>query len=145
MRLQPWLTYALLSAVAASFVAIFGKVGMKHVDSNLATAIRSVVMTVFLLAVCTLMGLWSRLPTLTPRALSMIVLSGLAGAVSWLFYFKAIQLGAVSQVAPIDKLSMPLAVLLAVLLLNDRPTGINWLGIALITLGGYLAALPRPQ
>jgi len=145
MRLQPWLVYALLSALAASFVAIFGKVGMKQVDSNLATAVRSVVMTLFLVAVCSVMGLWSKLGTISGKAIGMIVLSGVAGAVSWLFYFRAIQLGTVSQVAPIDKLSMPLAVLLAVLLLGDRPTGWNWLGVALIAIGGYFAALPRPQ
>jgi transporter family protein len=133
MRLQPWLVYALLSALAASFVAIFGKVGMKQVDSNLATAVRSVVMTLFLLAVCSVMGLWSKLGTISGKALGIIVLSGVAGAVSWLFYFRAI------------KLSMPLAVLLAVLLLGDRPTGWNWFGVALIALGGYFAALPRPQ
>ena len=143
MRLPLWLIYALLSALAASFVAIFGKVGMKQVDSNLATTIRSVVMTLFLLAVCTALGLWSRLHTVSSKALTMIVLSGVAGAVSWLFYFKAIQVGTVSQVAPIDKLSMPLAVLLAVLLLGDRPTGTNWAGIGLIAVGAYLAALPR--
>jgi len=144
MRIPPWLVYALLSALAASFVAIFGKIGMKEVDSNLATTVRSIVMTTFLLAVCSFMGLWSRLSALSPRPILMIILSGLAGALSWLFYFRAIQLGSVSQVAPIDKLSMPLAVLLAVLLLQERPSGMNWLGIALIAGGAYLAALPRP-
>ena len=143
MRLEPWLIYALLSALAASLVAIFGKVGMKEVDSNLATMVRSVVMTVFLAGVCVVLGLFSKLHTVGTRALGMIVLSGVAGAVSWLFYFKAIQVGTVSQVAPIDKLSMPLAVLLAVALLRERPTGVNWVGIALIAVGGYLAALPR--
>jgi transporter family protein len=101
-------------------------------------------MTLFLLAVCSLLGVWSKLHTVSSKALTMIVLSGIAGAVSWLFYFKAIQVGTVSQVAPIDKLSMPLAVLLAVLLLGDRPSGINWLGITLIAGGAYLASLPRP-
>lgn len=145
MRLQPWLLYAFLSALAASLVGIFGKVGMKQVDSSLATAVRSVVMTVFLIAVCSVMGLWSKLGTIGGRAVGMIVLSGVAGAVSWLFYFKAIQLGTVSQIAPIDKLSMPLAVVLAVLLLGERPTAMNWLGVALIAIGAYFAALPRPQ
>ena len=75
----------------------------------------------------------------------MIVLSGVAGAVSWLFYFRAIQIGQVSQVAPIDKLSMPFAVVLAVLILRDRPSVWNWLGVLLIVGGGYLAAMPRGQ
>jgi bacterial/archaeal transporter family protein len=144
MRIPPWLGYALLSALAASFVAIFGKVGMRDIDSNLATTIRSIVMTLFLLAVCAFMGLFSKLSTLSPRPLIMITLSGLAGALSWLFYFRAIQLGSIFQVAPIDKLSMPLAVVLAVLLLQERPTSLNWLGIAMIAAGAYLAAIPRP-
>lgn len=141
---QSWLVYALLSAAAASLVGIFGKVGMQQVDSNLATAVRSIIMTLFLVALCAATGVWNKLPSLNGRAMGMIALSGLAGAVSWLFYFKAIQVGTVAKVAPIDKLSMPLAVVLAVLLLGDRPSVWNWAGVALITLGGYLAALPKP-
>jgi len=134
--------FALLSAASAGLVSIFGKVGMKEIDSNLATSIRSVVMTIFLLALCTATGLWSKLGTLHSKALTMIALSGVAGAVSWLFYFKAIQVGTVSQVAPIDKMSMPLSVVLAVLLLGDRPSRVNWIGILLIAAGAYLAAKP---
>src|SRR5690348_12773244 len=130
-----WLVYALLSAASAAFVGIFGKIGMKGIDSSLATAVRSVVMAVFLLAACTVMGLLNKIPSLHSKALGAIVLSGVAGAVSWLFYFRAIQVGTVSQVAPIDKLSMPLAVLLAVLILGDRPTVANWAGIVLIAGG----------
>lgn len=137
-----WLTYALLSAAAAALVGIFGKLGMKEVDSNLATAVRSIVMSLFLLVVCTSLGVWNRLPTLSGKALGMIVLSGIVGAVSWLFYFRAIQVGTVSQVAPIDKLSMPLAIVLAVMLLGERPSGMNWLGIGLIVVGAYFAAWP---
>jgi transporter family protein len=115
---------------------------MSKIDSSLATIVRSMAMTVFLLIVGMSMRLWPKIPTLTGRAMIAIVLSGIAGAVSWLFYFKAIQLGSVSKVAPIDKLSMPFAVILAVVLLGDRPSGWNWLGIALIVGGAYLAALP---
>lgn len=140
-----WLTYAILSAVAAALVGVFGKIGMKDVDSTLATTLRSVVMTVFLVAVCSVMKLWNRSGSISisSKGLWMIVLSGIAGAVSWLFYFKAIQVGTVSQVAPIDKLSMPLAVILAVIVLGDRPTAMNWAGVGLIAVGAYLAALPR--
>src|SRR4051812_15746697 len=138
-----WLIYAILSAVSAAFVGIFGKLGMEKVDSTLATAVRSVVMTLFLIVACSVIGVWSKLPTLHGKAIWMIVLSGLAGAVSWLFYFRAIQLGHVSQVAPVDKLSMPFAVVLAVLVLGDRPTMVNWLGVVLIVAGGYLASLPK--
>jgi len=138
-----WLLFAILSAVAAAFVGIFGKLGMEKIDSNLATVVRSIVMTLFLLVACTVLGVWTKLPTLHGRAIWMIVLSGVAGAVSWLFYFRAIQLGHVSQVAPIDKLSMPFAVVLAVLILGDRPSGLNWLGVILIVTGGYLASLSK--
>lgn len=140
--MSQWFLYALLAAACAAFVGIFGKVGMQGIDSTLATAVRSVVMTAFLLATCTVIGVWNRIPSLHSKALGMIVLSGVAGAASWLFYFRAIQVGTVSQVAPIDKLSMPLAVLLAVLILGERPSAANWFGIALIACGAYFAALP---
>jgi len=143
MRLQPWLLYALLSAIAASLIPIFGKVGMKDIDSNLATTVRSVIMTIFLLSVCSVMRLWPKVITIDRKSLGMIALAGVAGATSWLFYFRAIQLGSVSQVAPIDKLSMPFGVLLAVMLLGDRPTLVNWAGVVLIVAGGYLASMPR--
>ncbi len=142
-----WLIYALLSAACAAFVGIFGKLGMKDLDANLATTVRSLVMTLFLLLLSTFTGVWGKIPSLQsagPRAWTMIILSGIAGATSWLFYFRAIQVGTVSQVAPIDKLSMPLAILLAVFILGDRPTTTNWLGIALIAGGAYLASMPRP-
>jgi bacterial/archaeal transporter family protein len=140
---QRWLIYALLSAVCAAFVPIFGKVGMKGINDTLATGIRSIIMTVFLLGLCTVMGVWSKLHTITARPLTMIALSGLAGASSWLFYFKALQVGEPTQVAPIDKMSVPFAAILAFLLLRDRPSTLNWVGIIVIAIGAYLAALPR--
>ncbi len=134
-----WLFYALLSAAAAALIPIFAKLGMAGVDSNLATTIRSIVMTLFLVGFCLWYRLGGQLRTVHSRAMTMIVLSGLAGALSWLFYFRAIKIGQVSKVAPIDKLSMPFAILLAALLLGDRPTPLNWLGILLISTGAYLA------
>lgn len=142
MLSQRWFAYALLSAAAAALVGIFGKVGTRGVDPTLATAVRSVVMTLVLLAVCQAVGAWGKLSSLDGRSLGMIALSGLAGAASWLFYFRALQLGTVSQVSPVDKLSVPLAVVLAVLLLGERPTAANWVGIGLVVVGGILAALP---
>jgi transporter family protein len=142
MTPPPWLLYALLSAAAAALVPIFGKLGMKEADDTLATTIRSAIMTAALLIVATAAGSWSKLSTLSARAMTMVTLSALAGATSWLFYFKAVRAGEVSHVAPIDKLSMPLAILLAVLFLGERPSGINWLGVALIAGGAYLTALP---
>jgi transporter family protein len=141
--MKPWLLYALLSAVAAGFVPIFAKIGMSEVDPNLATAVRSIVMTLFLAGVCQFTGAWSKVQSLHGRAILLIVLSGIAGAISWLFYFRAVHVGEVSQVAPIDKLSMPLGIVLAVLILRDRPTLVNWIGVLLIVGGGYLAAMPR--
>lgn len=141
MPQQSWLLYAILSAVAAAFVGIFGKLGMNKVDSNLATGVRSVVMTLFLLGVITAMGLWNKAGELRGWPLYSIVLSGVAGAISWLFYFRAIQLGQVSQVAPIDKLSMPFAVILAVILLHEKFAWYNWLGVAIIVAGAYLASI----
>jgi transporter family protein len=142
MLTQRWLVYALLSAAAAALVGILGKVGMKGIDPTLATTLRSVVMTVFLIGVCAASGAWPKPQSIDGKAAAMIVLSGLAGAASWLFYFRALQAGPVSQVAPIDKLSMPLAVLLAVLALGERPSWANWAGILLIAGGAYLAARP---
>jgi transporter family protein len=143
MPTQSWLIYAVLSAACAALVGIFAKLGMKGIDPTLATAVRSVVMTMLLIGLCTLSGGLARLGTINARAGGMILLSGLAGALSWLFYFRAIQLGTVSQVAPIDKLSMPIAVVLAVLVLGDRPTLINWVGVVVMAGGAYLAALAR--
>jgi transporter family protein len=143
MAAQPWLWYAILSAAAAALVGIFAKVGMAEIDPTLATTVRSVVMTLLLIIVCAFSGGISRLGSISSKAFAMILLSGVAGALSWLFYFKAIQLGTVSQVAPVDKLSMPIAVVLAVLLLGDRPTAVNWIGVVVMAAGAYLAATPR--
>jgi transporter family protein len=140
---QRWLIYAILSALAAAVIPILGKVGMKGVDSNLATGVRSVAQMIFVVIVCTVMGLWAKLPTVSGKAWAATALAGVAGGASWLFYFAALQAGKASQVAPIDKMSMPLAIILAVLILGERPSGLNWLGVALIVAGAYLAALPQ--
>jgi transporter family protein len=135
-----WLLYASLSAACAALIPIFGKLGMSEVNSTLATGIRSVFMTAALAAVVLFTKTYAKTEGLSAKSLSMICLAGLAGAASWLFYFRAIQIADVSKVAPIDKLSMPLGILLAVLLLGERPTWINWVGILLIAAGAYLAA-----
>ena len=140
-----WLLYAILSALAASLVGVFGRLGVQKIDDNLATTVRSIIMSLMLIGFATAIGAWDKLAQLraTPRAMIAIVLSGAAGAASWIFYFKALKLAEVSRVAPIDKLSMPLGVLLAVIFLRERPSMINWLGILLIAGGAYLATLPR--
>jgi transporter family protein len=142
--LPPWLLYAFLSALAASLVGIFGRLGVTKLDDNLATTVRSIMMTLMLLIFATVIGAWDKIGQLrAPRPLIAIVLSGAAGAASWIFYFKALKVAEVSQVAPIDKLSMPLAILLAAIFLHERPSAVNWLGIVLIAGGAYLATLAR--
>ena len=138
-----WLVYALLSAVCAALVGVFGRVGLKDVEPNLATTVRSAVMTVFLVAFLTVTRGWSAFPPLRSTPSLMILLAGVAGAVSWLFYFNALRLAEVSRVAPIDKLSTAIAVLLAVLFLGERPMLLNWLGVALMLGGACLVSL-RP-
>jgi bacterial/archaeal transporter family protein len=138
-----WMIYALLSAACAALVGVLGRVGLKNLEPNLATAARSVVMSVLLLGFLTLTRGWAKLPPLNSRPSLMILLSAAAGAASWLFYFNALRLAEVSRVAPVDKLSTPIAVILAVVFLGERPTLLNWLGVALMVGGAYLVSL-RP-
>ena len=136
-----WIIYALLSAVFAAFVAIFGKIGLKDIDSTLATTIRSVVMAVFLVIVAFSLGKFSALDTLNNKALTFIILSGIAGAISWLFYFLAIKLGPVSAVAAIDRTSIVFVVFLAFMFLGESLTWIKVLGSILIVGGALLMVL----
>jgi transporter family protein len=138
-----WLFYALLSAVAAALTALFGRIGVEGVNSNFATAIRSVVTTVFLLIACTALGVWKHAKwNLGAKSITMITLTGLAGGASWLFYYHALSLsqGKVFRVSSVDKLSVPLAVVLAFTFLGERPLLVNWLGVGLIVAGVYLVA-----
>ncbi|MGL4858532.1 MAG: EamA family transporter [Enterobacteriaceae bacterium] len=141
--MSSWLLYSLLSALCASLVAIFGKIGLQHLDANTATAIRAVIMALFLIGVVVLQGKWSLVSTIISdyKALSFIVLSGIAGALSWLFYFMAIKYGPVSKVAPIDKLSVVFAVILAVILLGEKVSLIAAGGVALIAIGALMVAV----
>ena len=138
-----WLIYALLSAVAAALVAVFGKIGLKEVDANAATAIRAVIMALFLLGVVVVQGKASQMGELFAqrKAIAFIGLSGVAGALSWLFYFLALQNGKVSQVGPIDKLSVVIAVIIAVLFLGEKISWVNAVGVAMIAGGAILVAL----
>ncbi|QBH96840.1 EamA family transporter [Limnobaculum zhutongyuii] len=141
--MSTWLIYALLSAITASLVAIFGKIGLQHLDANTATAIRSIVMALFLVGVVVVQGKLDMIGEIMAdrKALFFIVLSGVAGALSWLFYFMAIKNGTVSQVAPIDKLSVVFAVILAVILFGEKVTLLTGVGIGLISVGALLVAL----
>ncbi|MEP6802044.1 MAG: EamA family transporter [Acidobacteriota bacterium] len=134
-----WLAWAFLSALFAGLTAVLAKVGVKDVDSNLATAIRTVVILVFAWAVA-LFRTHQPLSTVPSRTWLFLVLSGLATGASWLCYFRALQLGDVSKVAPIDKLSVVVAIALAALFLHERLTWQNWVGGALIVSGTIVLA-----
>ncbi|CNH91513.1 EamA family transporter [Yersinia bercovieri] len=141
--MSTWLIYALLSALTASLVAILGKIGLQHLDANTATAIRAVVMALFLVGVVVVQGKFNLVGAILAdkKALLFVVLSGVAGALSWLFYFMAIKNGNVSQVAPIDKLSVVFAVILAFILFGEKISLIAGFGVALITAGALMVAL----
>ncbi|OIK15644.1 hypothetical protein BIV60_08885 [Bacillus sp. MUM 116] len=137
-----WLVFALLSAVSAAFVSIFGKMGLQNIDANTATAIRAIVMAVFLMGVVVFEGNISKIPVILQdkKAILFITLSGIAGAASWLFYFFALKLGKVSQVAPVDKLSVVIATLLAIFIFGEKLSLLNGIGVALIAVGVILTA-----
>ncbi|QNH55166.1 EamA family transporter [Selenomonas timonae] len=141
--MSSWLIYALLSALCAAFVSIFGKVGVAGLDSSAATAVRAVIMAVFLVGVVIAEGHTADLPQVfaDKKALLFVALSGIAGALSWLFYFLALKDGAVTQVAPIDKLSVVFAVVIAALIFGERVSFMHGIAIAMIAAGGLLLAI----
>lgn len=138
-----WLIFALLSAVSAAFVSIFGKIGLKGVDSNTATALRSIIMAIFLVCVTAFQGKLNQISSIIAdkKAFSYIIFSGLAGALSWLFYFIALRYGNVSQVGPIDKLSVVFAVIIAALFLGEKISKLSGFGVLLIAVGAVMIAL----
>jgi len=136
-----WILYALLSAASAAGVAIFGKIGLSGVDTTLATTVRSIVMATFLVFVSASLGKWSGLAALESRTLSFIALSGIAGALSWLFYFFALKNGPAAGVAALDRLSVVFVVILAALFLAEKFTWKTVLGSILITLGAILMSI----
>jgi len=133
-----WLGYALVSAVAAAITAILAKLGVEGVPPTLATAIRTVVVVVFAWAMVIELGEHRALPHVSRRALTFLMLSGLATGVSWLAYFRALQLAPASWVAPIDKLSLPFTIVLAALWLREPVTWKAGVGVALMALGALL-------
>lgn len=133
-----WIGFALLSALAAAGVAIFGKLGIKGVDSTLATTVRAVVMAVFLVIVSAAMGKLQLLGSITNRVLVFIILAGVSGALSWLFYFFALKYGPATGVAALDRLSVVFVLILAALFLGEHLTWKTGLGGLLITLGALL-------
>ena len=138
-----WFYWALLSAIFAALTAIFAKVGIQGVDSDLATLIRTAIIIVVLSAFVAYTGKWANPLELSPKTWLFLGLSGLATGASWLAYFKALQLGHASQVAAIDKFSLVLVALMAVAFLREHPSTQEWLGLGLITSGVLLIALKR--
>jgi transporter family protein len=130
-----WITYALLSALFASLVAIFGKIGIKGVDSNLAVAIRTVIIVIFAWGIVALQGNAGDLFKISKYSYIFIILSAFATGLSWLFYYKALQMGEASRVAPIDKLSIALTIFLAFIVLGEKPSVGNIVGGVLVTAG----------
>ena len=136
--MSAWAIYALLSAFFAALVAIFGKIGIKDVDSNLAVAIRTIIIMLFAWLIVFFQGNASDIFKISKYSMTFIVLSALATGLSWLFYFKALQLGEVARVAPIDKLSIVLTIILAFIFLGETPTLGKILGGLLITAGVFV-------
>jgi len=138
--LNNWQIYALGSAFFAGLTAILAKIGVMNISSDVATFIRTVV-------ICLLLGLWLTLRaewinplTLNSKSLLFLALSGLTTGLSWLLYFRALQIGSASFVVSLDKLSLPIAVILAVLILGEHLIVRQWIGVALMIIGAVLIA-----
>lgn len=130
-----WWTYALLSAFFAALTAVFAKVGIKGVDSDLATAIRTVVILFIAWIIAFAKGTVTGITALSRQNFLFLGLSGIATGLSWIFYFKALQLGKVSQVAPVDKLSVALAIIISVVFLGESLSWKTAIGAVLIIAG----------
>jgi transporter family protein len=141
LNLGSWMVWALLSALFAALTAVFAKVGVRGVDSDLATAIRTGIVFAVLLPAVWLSGKWSNPFALSPKTLLFLALSALATGASWICYFRALQLGDASLVAPVDKLSVVLVAVFAVAFLGERPSLQAWLGIAMVGAGVVVLAL----
>jgi len=140
MSFQSWQIWAVLSAVFAALTAIFAKIGVENINSDLATFIRTIVVLVSFLLLLLATGQFVPPQQISGRTWTFLVLSGLGTGASWLCYFRALKLGPASLVAPVDKLSVVLVAIFGVLLLGERPSPTGWLGIAMIGCGAVLIA-----
>ncbi len=138
-----WFYWAILSAVFAALTAIFAKIGIRGVDSDLATLVRTAVVIVALWAFVWWAGKWSNPFALPGKTWLFLVLSGLATGASWVCYFRALQIGDASKVAPVDKLSLVLVAVFAFAFLGERPALREWAGIAMVAGGVLVLALKR--
>ena len=133
-----YIVLGLLSAFFAALVAIFGKIGISKIDTTLATTMRALVMCLFFLATATALGKWKQFGAIDSRAMLFIVLSGLAGALSWLCYFWALKMGPTSAVVALDRLSVILTVVFAAIFLSEKVTLLGWLGATLMAVGAVM-------
>lgn len=136
-----WFSWALLSALFAALTAVFAKVGVEHIDSNLATAIRTSVILIIAWALATTATNTQALTALSKRTWLFLILSGVATGLSWACYFRALQLGEASRVAPVDKLSVIFTIAFAGIFLRESLTWQHWLGGILIVSGAAVLAL----
>lgn len=136
-----WIVWALLSAVFAAATAILAKIGVAHIDSNLATAIRTTVVVLFAWAIAIALGKHGEIRQVDGRAWLFLALSGLGTGLSWLCYFRALQLGPASRVAPIDKLSVVLVIVFAAIFLGEKLTRASVVGGLLIAAGAMVIAI----
>ncbi|WP_049621045.1 EamA family transporter [Frateuria defendens] len=137
---ESWLLFALGSAFFAALTALFGKLGVAGINSNLATFIRTIVILLVTAAILSLRGEWAKPGALSFNSWLFLVLSGIATGLSWLCYYRALQLGPVSKVAPIDKLSVALAIVLGLTLLGEKPSLPVLIGGGLIVAGSVVIA-----
>ena len=138
-----WFFWAALSACFAALTAIFAKIGIQGIDSDFATLIRTVVIVFVLAAFVAYAGKWSDPRDLSPKTLIFLSLSALATGASWLCYFRALQIGEASKVAPVDKFCLVLVALFAFVFLGERPSVREWLGIGLVASGVVVLAFKR--
>ena len=138
-----WFYWALLSAVFAALTAIFAKIGIQGVDSDLATLVRTAIILVVLSAFVWYAGKWSNPLSLSPKTWLFLGLSALATGASWVCYFRALQIGEASKVAPVDKFSLVLVAIFAFVFLGERPSLQQWSGIALVAAGVLVLAIKR--
>ncbi|SFU99843.1 transporter family protein [Paenacidovorax caeni] len=138
-----WFYWALLSAVFAALTAIFAKMGIQGVDSDLATLIRTAIIIVVLSAFVAYTGKWANPLELSPKTWLFLGLSGLATGASWVCYFRALKIGEASKVAPVDKFSLVLVAVFAFTFLGERPSLREWSGIAMVAGGVLLLAFKR--
>jgi transporter family protein len=138
---QSWQFFALLSAIFAAMTAIFGKMGVENINSNLATFIRTIVIVFVAATFVTAQSAWRGIGEVSSRTLVFLVLSGIATGLSWLCYYRALQLGPASRVAPVDKLSVVFVAVFALAFLGESGNWKSWLGIAMIAAGSVIVSV----